>query len=490
MEFLIIVGFAAPALLIAAASFLLGRFRPQTDGRLLNSFLIAESIIYSGLAVWLVATDLPRYLVGNHYLFADTFGAYEILITSVLFLLSAVYSRGYLASLLDRGEIERSLLGLFYGSFALLPLVLVLGFLANNIALMWIFAELSTLLSVVLLVTLKARENITAALKYVFVTSTAMLFAFIGVIVLFALSRTAVPGGTLNWTDLMSAASAIPPKLYTFAFVLLFIGFAAKAAIVPFHTWLPTVYVRAPSVVAVISGAVLNLGLYAIIRLYAIGHRAGDDNFLNPLLISFGAISIFIAALALIARTNTKKVIAFSGVEQAGLILVAIGLGSPVALFWALFHKAGNALVKALLFFSAGIFHRQYNSNKFFAVKSPFRLQPLAAWGLILGSAAAIGTPTLPVFLAKFNILSIMASQALPLFIAVLAGFLLVAAGFGYYLVRAFSQPDDETIQPYPTPMTMKAPIILTLLALFALGLYLPGWLNSILSTIVSDLGL
>ncbi|PPD57319.1 proton-conducting transporter membrane subunit [Dehalogenimonas etheniformans] len=490
MDFMIIVGFAAPAVIIAAVSFLLGRFHPQTDGRLLNSLLIAESVVYLGLAVWLAVSDLPRFLVGNHYLFADTFGAYEILITTVLFLLSAVYSRGYLASLLERGEIERSLLGLFYGAFALLPLVLVMGFLANNIALMWIFAELSTLFSVVLLVTLKARENITAALKYVFVTSTAMLFAFIGVIVLFALSRSAVPGGTLNWTDLMSAASAIPPKLYTFAFVLLFIGFAAKSAIVPFHTWLPTVYVRAPSVVAVISGAVLNLGLYAIIRLYAIGHRAGDDSFLNPFLITFGAVSIFVAALALIARTNTKKVIAFSGVEQAGLILIAIGLGSPIALFWALFHKAGNALVKALLFFSAGIFHRQYNSNKFFAVKSPFRLQPLAAWGLILGSAAAVGTPTLPVFLAKFNVLSVMASQALPLFIAVLAGFLLVAAGFGYYLVRAFSQPDDETIQPYITPLAMKAPIVAVLIGLFALGVYLPGWLNTTLNTIVSDLGL
>ncbi|XUX00083.1 MAG: proton-conducting transporter membrane subunit [Dehalogenimonas sp.] len=487
---LLIVGFGAPAVLIAAASFLLGRFRPQTDGRLFNSLLIAESVVYLILAIWLATSELPRFMVGNHYLFADTLSAYEILITSVLFILSAVYSRGYLASLLDRGEIERSLLGLFYGAFALLPLVLVMGFLANNIALMWIFAELSTLLSVVLVVTLKARENITAALKYVFVTSTAMLFAFIGVIVLFALSRTAVSGGTLNWTDLMAAASGIAPNLYTFAFVLLFIGFAAKSAIVPFHTWLPTIYVRAPSVVAVISGSVLNLGIYAIIRLYAIGHRVGDDNFLNPLLIAFGAVSIFVAALALIARTNTKKVIAFSGVEQAGLILVAVGLGSPIALFWALFHKAGNALVKALLFFSAGIFHRQYNSNKFFAIKSPFKLQPLAAWGLILGSAAAIGTPMLPVFLAKFNILSVMASQALPLFIAVLAGFLLVAAGFGYYLIRAFSQPDDENMSRYPTPMAMKAPIIITLLGLFALGLYLPGWLNTTLNTIVSDLGL
>ena len=429
------------------------------------------------------------FLLENRYFFVDTLGAYETVITSTLFLLSAVYARGYLSSLLDRGEIDRSLLGLFYGAFALLPLVIVLGFLSNNLALLWIFAELSTLFSVILLVTLKARENITAALKYVFVTSTAMLFAFIGIIILFALSREVFPGGTLNWTELMASAASISPRLYSFAFVFLFIGFAAKAGVVPFHTWLPTVYVRAPSVVAVVSGAVVNLGLYAILRLYALGHRAGDDAFLNPLLITFGSVSILTAALALIARTNTKKLIAFSGIEQSGLILLAVGLGSPLALFWALFHKAGNALVKALLFFSAGIFHRQYRSNKFFAVTNPFGLQPMAAWGLILGAAAAIGAPMLPVFLAKFNILSIMASQALPLFIGVLAGFLLVAAGFGYYLIRAFSQGNGDQIERYPTPLSMKLPIITAIMMLFAMGLYLPGWLETILDTIVTDLG-
>ncbi len=489
MDILILGGFIAPAVIIAAAAFLLGRFRPGVDGQMLNSLVIVEAVIYLGLSLWLTTADLPRSLLDNQYLFADTFGVYEAVITSVLFLLAAVYARGYLASLLDRGEIEHSLMGLFYGAFALLPLVIIMGFLSNNLALLWIFTELSTLFSVVLLVTLKARENITAALKYVFVTSTAMLFAFIGVIILFAISREVVAGGTLNWTELMTSAGNLSPRLYSFAFVFLFIGFAAKSGIVPFHTWLPTVYVRAPSVVAVVSGAVLNLGLYAIIRLYAIGHRAGDGDFLNPLLITFGGVSILVAALALISRTNTKKLIAFSGIENAGVMLLAVGLGSPVALFWALFHKAGNALVKALLFFSAGIFHRQYGSNKFFAVKSPFKLQPLASWGLIIGSAAAIGAPALPVFLAKFNILSVMAEQALPLFVAVLAGLLLVAAGFGYYLIRAFSQPDDGTIEPYRTPLAMKLPIVATLLLLFAMGLYLPGWLENTLDTIVRDLG-
>ncbi|KTB48012.1 proton-conducting transporter membrane subunit [Dehalogenimonas alkenigignens] len=489
MDSLIIFGYAIPAVIAAAAAFLIGRFQPGGDGRRLNSLIIGEAVIYLGLSIWLAASGLPRFFTDNGYLMADTLGAYEAVITSVLFLLASVYARGYVGSLLERGEIERSLLGLFYGAFALLPLVIVMGFLSNNLALLWIFAELSTLFSVVLVVTLKARENITAALKYVFVTSTAMLFAFVGIIILFALSREVVPGGTLNWTDLMDAAASIEPRMYTFAFVFLFIGFGAKAAIAPFHTWLPTVYVRAPSVVAVVSGAVLNLGLYAILRLLALGHQAGDEAFLNPFLVAFGTASLFLAALALISRTNTKKLIAFSGIEHSGLILLAFGLGSPAALFWALFHKAGNALVKALLFFSAGIFHRQYGSNKFFAIKDPFRLQPLAAWGLVIGSAAAIGAPLTPVFLAKFNILVAAATQALPLFIAVLAAFLLAAAGFGYYLIRAFTQGGDAGMERYDTPAAMRLPIAAALVLLVALGVWLPGWLGDALNVIIADLG-
>ncbi|MDV2988691.1 MAG: proton-conducting transporter membrane subunit [Dehalogenimonas sp.] len=490
MDSLIIFAFALPATIVAALSFYYGRHRASGDHRrLLNTLVIVEAVWYLGLSSWLLMADNPRFLMDNHYLFIDTLGGYEAVITSVLFLLAAVYARGYIASLLDSDEIESSLLGVFYAALALLPLVIIMGFLSNNLALLWIFIELSTLISVVLLVTLKARENITAALKYVFVTSTAMLFAFIGIILLFALSREVIVGGSLNWTELMATASTLSPRLFSFAFVFLFIGFAAKSGIVPFHTWLPAAYVRAPSVVAVMYGAVINLGLYAVIRIYAIGRAAGDEAFLQPILIGFGLVSILIGALAIIARTNTKKLIAFSGVEQAGLILLAFGLSTPVALFWALFHKFGNALVKTLLFFSAGIFHRQYRSNKYFAVKNPFGVQPLAAWGLIAGSAAAIGVPALPVFLAKFNILTVAASESVLLFVAVLVGFLLTAAGFGYYLIRAFSNETSDDGVRYRTPLAMKLPIIATLVALFTMGLYLPGWLETVLNNIVIDLG-
>jgi hydrogenase-4 component F len=482
-------GFVIPPLITAALFFALAKNRLGHSNTFLSAVSLTQALVTLGFSIFsAAAARLPLLLAANGYLFLDRLALYEVLITSAVFALAAIYARGYVNSLTRQGELDPSLLRLFYGSLALLELIVILGFLANNLALEWILVELSTLLSAALIVTLKARENIIAALKYVFVAGAAMLFSFIGIIILFAVSRTAVGGGTLNWTELMAAASGFAPGLFNFAFVFLFIGFAAKAGIVPFHTWLPQAYVRAPSVVAVVSGSVLNLGMYVLIRLYALGHQAGGDGFLNGFLVAFGLLSMLVATLSMIPRTNTKKLIAFSGIEQMGLILIALGLGSPAALFWALFIIPGNVLTKALLFFSAGIWHRQYLSNKFFAVKQPFKLQPLASWGLIIGSAAAAGAPALPIFLSEFNILSETARMPW-LLAAALFCLLLAVAGFGTFFVRVLGQDPEGAPARFETPLSMKAPVILGIGLLLMLGLYLPPWLTDLLHNIVADLG-
>jgi hydrogenase-4 component F len=483
---LFIVVPVALAVLFAA----LGKHGAGQDNRFLNSFAVAQAAIYLALSLWTAFGAALPLSSGGGYFFIDDLAAFEIGITSLVFLLAAVYARGYVASLVRAGEIDRGILRLFYGSFCLLELVTVLAFASGNLALLWIFAELSTFFSSVLIVTLRATENIIAALKYVFVASTAMLFSLIGIIILYALSRTAIGNGSLNWNELLSVASRMDGKLFLLAFVFLFLGFAAKAGVAPFHTWVPTAYVRAPSAVAVVSGTVLNLGIYAILRLYAIGNAAGDATQLRVLLFVFGLFSIGVAAFSMLKRTNTKKVIAFSGVESAGLLLVAVGLGTSMSVYWALFYTLGYSLVKSLLFFCAGIFHRQYLSNKYFAIKSSFKLQPLASWGLIAGSAAAVGLPAFPMFLGKWNILSQAADLSPWLLVTTLLLLLPVAIGMAYFFIRAFTQPGESDAPAFHTPWSMRLPIIAALILLVVLGLWVPGGLNELLNRIVSSLGL
>ncbi|MFA5629586.1 MAG: proton-conducting transporter membrane subunit [Dehalococcoidales bacterium] len=492
MENWIPVLFAAPTLLIIGIllSFWKSKQTDQADNCSLSLFTIIHTVIYFGISLWLIfAADLPITLFDNEYFYIDALSGYEILITTIVFLLVSLYGRGYVSGLIKAGDLDAIVLKFFYAAFCLLELLLVFGFMSNNIALLWIFIELSTIITAFLIVTLNARENILAALKYIFIASTAMIFGFIGIIILFTLSQKVIDGGSLNWTTLMDIAHSVDPSILSFAFIFLFIGFAAKSGLVPFHTWIPIAYARAPSIVAAVSGIVLNLGVYGILRLYAIGNLAGAGEFLKNFLLVIGLLTVIIAAFSILARTNTKKLLAFSSIESMGFMIVSIGIGAPVALFWMLFFQFTHSLVKTLLFFCAGIFRRQYKSNKFDMIKKPFQLQPLASWGLILGGAAIIGTPLFPIFLAKWNILSVLVSASFPAFVVLLVCFLLVAVGFVLFFIRAFNQKTEEEIQPYQVPSNMKVPIVITICLIIAMGLYIPSWLNNILLDISGILG-
>ena len=288
----------------------------------------------------------------------------------------------------------------------MLLLVLVLAFFSDNLALFWILAELTTILSAMLVAILSARENIDAAIKYIFIASASMLFSFVGLIFLFETSRSVLGTGTLNWTILMQHAGTFPAGMMVAAFALVFIGYAAKSGIFPFHTWLPDAHAKAPSAVsAILSAVLLNVGIYGIIRVYAIVHQTPAAATLSPMLALFGFLTVGIAALSMLPQKNLKKLIAFSSIENMGILLIGIALSTPVAIFWVLFHIMAHSLTKASLFFSSGILHRQYRSrlstDTVDDIRDVFRFQPLAAWGIIIGGLAIIGTPFFPLFFSE-----------------------------------------------------------------------------------------
>jgi hydrogenase-4 component F len=161
--------------------------------------------------------------------------------------------------------------------------------------------------------------------------------------------------GTLNWSQLVQSAGMSPPSVFTFAFTLIFIGFAAKAGIIPFHTWLPQAHAKAPSVVsAILSGVLLNCGIYGILRLYAIADGVSSHHVISVILIIFGVASIALAAFSLVPRTNIRKSLLFQ-YREYGPDAGRIGVGTSSAIYWTLFYILLHSLIKALLFFSAGI---------------------------------------------------------------------------------------------------------------------------------------
>lgn len=441
----------------------------------------------------LMYSAVPAYSLGGNYFLIDHLSLYEILISAFLFLLAALYSDGYIEGSISIHEMDRSSLKLFYVAFNLLLVTITYAFLADNLALFWILAELTTAFSAVLIVILNAPKNIGATLKYVFITSTCMLFSFIGLILIFTLTENNLGAGTLNWSTLMSIASTLSPGIMFASFIFIFVGFAAKSGIVPFHAWLPSAHSKAPAPVsAILSGCVTSVGIYGIIRVYAIASQTSELPKISWFLIAFGVLSMVVAALTMLNQVNLKKLIGYSTVENMGFILVGLGLGTQVALFWTLFYTLAHAFTKASLFFSAGILHHQYKSVRMEHIKNVFKFQPFAAWSLILGTIAIIGMPLSAIFLPKISILLKSAELSPFLLLVLLLVFLFVAGAFGIFMIKLLSRKEEDVSggKRYEASLGMKIPIVVLLIVVFALGVFFPQQLTDLLNSIVSELGI
>jgi len=446
------------------------------------------------IAVVLYAQDLPRHYVDGNYFMIDYLSIYEILIAAIIFLMVVIYRRDYLENLLELGILDKSNLGLVYAAMNSLLLVIVISFSSNNLALLWIFAELTTLFSALLIAILHSKKNIDAALKYVLVSSTVMVFTFIGLILLFTATEKALGEGTLNWDIIMDNASKLQPNVLLAAYAFIFLGFAAKAGIAPFHTPLPHAYSKAPSSVsAVLSGVVLNIGLFGILRMHSIIRQTSAAEAASNMLLIFGFLSLFIGSLSMLKQRNIRKLIAFSSVENNGLMLIGIAISTPAALFWVLLHSFGYSLTKASLFLSTGILHNQYLSNKVENIRRALRIQPFASTALILGAFAIAGIPPFLLFATKFSILAEIAKHSLLLLAPVLGFVLLTYAGFAVVLTEAFTkgpEREDETehLEKYHAPIGLKIPIIILLLIILMLGLYVPAELIGLIENVTKAL--
>ncbi len=473
----------------------LGSVMFSKQHKLINSLSVALPAVYIVITFYaLLCTAVPAYGLDGNYFLIDHLSLYEILITSTLFLVGAIYARPYIEGSIEMHEMSRSNLKLFYVAFDLLLIALVYAFFADNLALFWIFAELTTAFSAVLVVLLNAPKNIGSALKYVFITSTCMLFAFVGLILIFTLTEDLLGAGTLNWSALMSIATTLPPAIMFAAFIFTFVGFAAKSGIVPFHAWLPSAHSKAPAPVsAILSGSITSVGIYGIIRIYAVVAQTSEAAKVSWFLIAFGVISMVVAALTMLNQVNLKKLIGYSTVENMGFLLVGLGLAglsSSVALFWVLFYVMAHAFAKSSLFFSAGIIHHQYESVRLERIKNVFKLQPFAAWSLILGGVAIIGMPLSAVFLAKLGLLMQSAAVSLPLTLGLLAVFLFASVAFGVFLIKMLTKKDDANdLKPFHAGWDMKLPIVAMLVAVFVLGVFFPQQLTDLLNMIVGELG-
>lgn len=345
----------------------------------------------------------------GHWFHIDSLGAIFLALVGGVGFLTGLYSIGYMNDELSSGEIDVKTLCSYYGFFSLFLFTMVLVVVADNVILMWVAVEATTLGSTFLVGMYGQRTSLEAAWKYIVICSVGVAFGLYGTVLIFsnASNILADPEHATSWTVLVQHARQLDPTLVTIAFVFVLIGFGTKAGLFPMHTWLPDAYAEAPSPVsALLSSALSNCAFLVIIRYYVIVSRTIGHELPQTLLLGFGILSIAAAALFIIVQRDIKRLLAYSSVENIGIVALAFGIGGPLGVLAGLLHALNNSIAKALAFCGSGNILLKYGTRDMGAVKGVMSVMPVTGVLFGAGALALGGLPPFNVFVSEFLVVT------------------------------------------------------------------------------------
>jgi hydrogenase-4 component F len=408
----------------------------------------------------------------------DALGGWTLLVVSVLFCFCACYAPAYLALRPDRDN--RVFVASFLSFLGLASLLAA----ARHPGLVWVAMESTTLATAPLIYFNHNRRSIEATWKYLIIGSVGIALALLGTLFL---AYSAHMGGLqepLFFTSLTRNADMLSRPWLRASFVLVLVGYGTKMGLAPLHTWKPDAYGESPGVIgALLAGGVTSCAFLALLRIYAIVAAAGELQFARELMVAMGLLSMVWAAVFMVRQLDIRRLLAYSSVEHMGILAFGIGIGGRAARF-ALFHLAANALVKGVLFMSAGNINRSYASKRLPYVTGAIRRTPVSGWLFFLGFLAITGTPPFAPFISEFNI---AAAALTPPFLwtgiafLVLLGGIFLAMSDTVVKVVFGTPPPDRVRTPYRDTVATTAPLVAALLLTVGLGLWLPGPLDSMI---------
>lgn len=444
-------------------------------------------------------------------LYCDSISAYMITIVLILAVAVSFSSKNFMEFEEKSENLTIHSWRSYYGLFHIFVLSILFIFILNNIGLMWVAMEATTLSSAFLVGFHRHHHSLEAAWKYIILCSVGIAFALLGTILLYYASIHAGNGHSLLWTDFMENAEKLDTKIFKLAFLFLVIGYGTKVGLAPMHNWLPDAHSQAPSPIsAILSGALLTSAFYALIRFYSIATHAVGPEFAGRILLFLGILSIAVAAPFILIARDYKRMLAYSSIEHMGIIAFGFGLGIPQAIYGAFLHTLCHALSKGLAFLSAGQILQTYKTRKITKVYSAVNIIPKAGIPFFISLLILSGLPPFGIFTSEFIVLSagfnsgkiLLSSLALILLVIVFAGLLY------HGLKMSFAEPklnlsvpireDDKNDEDKPTKFMTNfsdAWIILVTIFigfLFLLGIKIPSaldfWINSMIKIVQGHL--
>lgn len=354
---------------------------------------------------------------------------------------------------------------------------MLLAVSANNVGIMWIAVEATTIFSAIVIPLALTKASVEASWKYILISSVGITLAFVGTVLAY-FDFVALSGhvdNALNWPVLLAAAPGLHPEVMRLAFVFLVIGFGTKAGIAPMHTWLPDAHSEAPAPVsAMMSGVLLAVALYAIARWKVVVDAAIGPEFSNQILLLLGVFSMLVACFSLVIQRNYKRMLAYSSIEHSGLVCIGLGLG-PLGVFAALLHLVCHTAAKSMLFVLSGEMLHRYQSTDIERVSGVIKVMPWTGGLFLIGILAVIGAPPFGLFISEFALIRAGFADGRPLLM--IAIMVLLAIGFAALLRHSNKMlygtaPDGITIGE--AGRWRLLPLSLGVCVLLILGLTLP----------------
>ena len=421
--------------------------------------------------------------------FIDDFNTHLVILTAFVAFTTAWFSAGCIDHEVESGRLTPGAVRIYHTIYQILSFALLLALTANNLGVMWASVELATLSAVAIISLYRTRPAIEAAWKYFLLGSVGIALALFGVILVYLAAQKALGPGmeALAWSTLLTEAPNFEPELLTLAFVFLLIGYGTKAGLVPLHAWLPDAQAEAPTpIAALISGLILNVALYAIIRFKMLLAANGDALAPGPLLIVLGLASLFVGGLMLYRRRDIKRFFAYSSIAHMGIVTFAFGIGGPLANFAGLLHMTLHSLSTSAIFFAVGLAIQARGTRQIDQIVGLTASHPPLGWGLVAAAVAVSGLPPFGLFLSEFVLLSSIFPRLPILGLVLAAGLLLVFCGLTLRLHGLAFGMAERDRRPLAGSI---APLYLHLAIVLIASFYLPGALVAWFQGVAEILG-
>src|SRR5450830_1183752 len=377
------------------------------ERRILSLIDVGGSTVLAALTFVLareVAAGGPRSLGVFR---VDELGLVFLLLLVVLTLAVSIYTVGWLKQAVAVGNMKAESLRSYFALVHVFVATMVVTILADNLGVLWIAMEGTTITSAVLIGYHGHRHGLEAAWKYIIVTTIGISFGLFGTVLVYAAAADVMGGaGTMSWSAIMKVAPRLDPGIVRIGFIFVLVGYGTKAGLAPMHLWLPDAHSQAPTPVsALLSGVLIKCALLGIIRFQTIAAAACTPAFPEKVLLIFGLTSVVVATPFILAQHDLKRLLGYHSVEHVGIIALGLGFGGPVGTYGALLHVVNHGVTKALAFFAAGKAIARYGTRDMRVIRGLLSVAPIGATLLMLAALSLAGVPPFSIFVSELMVL-------------------------------------------------------------------------------------